>query len=433
MARMKVEKSPETPTHSFKVDDLVTYRANKETHLPMTDGKEYPVVDVDDRGVFIMADDGNVYYYEPSHFTMSMNTRPTMDTIRVGQVVKIIQAKYGWNEFVLPNSLGIVTVVDKKQKVILIDMGYGKDFMADINDVVTGRGFGIEAVTPEDIAIRNKANIVTANLIKTVKNCKDLYAIECDRVSVKIQELQGIIRKETEDYCKIDALRRANFTKMLTPATQSNMTNHFMSLLRNCYDDIQVSGLCVKATTKPIVIKFKPKGVDDHTGIFEVGRYHVFLNNTLTIQILNEEPAKYIREGIYNHPHVRDSVPCWGTYSSEIATLRSDYRIPEMLQATHRFLSNCEPSGWYKPVLLWSSDWSDRCHSCFRLASNCRCHIETSPECGACGNPLDNCDCLHCTVSGEIIGEYDEYCETECSHWSWYNSENHNEGGECNG
>jgi|SRR3990167_1273601 len=429
-------KPPEPPNHSFKVDDIVVYHSNGEKHLPMTEDKEYKVIDIDSKGVFVNGDNNEMYYYAPIHFTLSTTIKLTLDTVSVGQVVKITGATYSLGDYARLGDLATIIKVDRKNGVLFLDIGGGHDFIADVSDVISGRGFGIEATNAVDVTRHNKARVVVEHITNIMTNCRDLYQIECIAVADKIQELRHDIAVKTEDFNKLDALRISNFTKFVSPSAQANMRNHLISLLANCYDDIEVRGLNIKALTKPITIKYKDTKVTDHSGIFELGRYYIHINNLFQIQISNELES-YVKtgeQGLYMHPHIKGNIPCWGTYEGEIVTQTANYRITELLQSIHKYLSHCVRIGWYKPIYMWSPDWDARCHTCYALADNCHCKPSENATCPGCGEQIDDCTCLYCPISGDRLGDdYDDYCMTECSRWHWADPENPDEGGECRG
>jgi hypothetical protein len=302
-----------------------------------------------------------------------------MPKYRKGQKVRILSASIGWGN-VKKGNIGVIESVDNKDAIINIP-GTETAWKCMIHDL---------ELVENSISKDNPAMIFICNIMESIQEKADSIDLEWEMPS---------------------KTKLLNSLKKIAPIDENIYSNIISKIDNISFDSLNQK---IFITTKRCTIPYR---VRSYEILVDIGKFNVtydFILENVRIQQLCKD--KKINQ--YDHPHVRNMVPCFGGYYKPIQKALKTYDICTLLSKTLDFLNSCYDRGWYHPVLSWltqsdKNKYSDIiCFGCNDTFEDCSCDScgdcgESScicNRCSFCALDEDSCECDMCPLSNEPLG-----------------------------
>lgn len=257
---------------------------------------------------------------------------------------------------------------------------------------------------------------IAGSYLHMLKCAGDAQRRELDRIYHDLERVENeAIALQRRSYA-VGAVGDSLY-KISDPAQSGTSVKVQVEQLLKDYEEIEIDGLSVKALTKPVTIRYD--GIDVEVGKFKVCIYGGGDCNSIRIHNVTH------KEDLCDHPHIKNGIPCWGSYSRTITKYMAEYTYLQLLSTIANYLYSFNRGDDYRHLFQWlpAEKLEQVCTNCWYSRDACRCEEEREEEtCEHCGNHRDNCECPHCPDTGELLAEGygDSYCQ-DC------NSYNHEE------
>lgn len=323
---------------------------------------------------------------------------------KIGQLVKVINATYGWGN-VTKDSLADIIAIDNDTATFTLNInGINPNFICSFEDVIANET-NVE-IDNEIMDFSKKYLSLGTFLVNFLESKKQELTNEHQDLENKLKVLTKNIEQKTKE---IDIKSKYNSSMSL-----EQVGSLIKYLLTNLYESIECENGILKAISNPITIKYKFPDKEAKQNI-DLGQYTVNLDllNNCTISITNIDKYK---KGDCIHPHIlTNGIPCLGTYSTVIDGFRKKDDYLSILITLYDFLNSVYSEGWYKHIGFWSNE--ELCYTCMYLKTNCICSpSEPGLYCSNCeAEYRDDCSCDRCPDTDDVVNFPDSYC-FRCEH-----------------
>ena len=198
-----------------------------------------------------------------------------------------------------------------------------------------------EAIRQKE-SLRAYATLLKGNLSRAVKESNDKIEAFHREIQDYNRRLQSAYRKAHEENELIETLRLRNAASFEEQARKGFEKMQKMTE-RGLYESIDFQKESCVAKTKKCFISYQGKRYD-------VGRFEISIAND-SVEFKNLDYP----ENSHQHPHIRNSRPCYGNIGSEIAKLAGRKEFLVLLELVHRYLNSYNHNDAYMKV--GSREW----------------------------------------------------------------------------
>ena len=161
-----------------------------------------------------------------------------------------------------------------------------------------------------------------------------------------------------------------------------------------------VENAVVSVVTNEVILHYKDKAVN-------LGRFNISITINGEVKIQGEKNVMG-----YCHPHVPvDGRACFGTYEKKILDELAANRFLTAMVFLIDFVNSCYSDGWFQHIYFWLPAGTV-CLKCFEDIKKCKCSKKDG-ICFGCGKDLDDCVCLRCPETDEVLG-HGAFPDNEC-------------------
>jgi hypothetical protein len=195
------------------------------------------------------------------------------------------------------------------------------------------------------VSLANYIKAITGNVANEIKQHQDKIIQAQNQIASLVSALQGQYAVEKNEQ-EIHDLLTSQGTKFLEERAKTDFEKMEKLIERGLYENIQfLDGICT-AITGRIYITYQEKS-------YFVGRFRIEITDSRGAIYKNLE----YKTDEFQHPHIKDSKPCYGKIEKSVAKLLGRKEFPLALEFIYRFLSSYNHNGAFGGAKFGEAGW----------------------------------------------------------------------------